>query len=592
MRAGAVIFGTIVSVILLLVAGVFYSLSGNRGSDEYLRSIDLIRQIQLVSSDWSAEITRVRANPFADFDTLAAFIPQMARLKQDLTDSAQRIPALPDRLSSDVQAYLSAIEAKEERIERFKTGDAVVRNSARYLPLAATNVLQQAQEANEPALREGVSGLTRDINLYLAAPTPAAEARLAAEIERLREDSVAYAPAIANTLANLLAHADVLVSRQGPTEELFQLATSNEIADLTDELARGLEFERSRTELTATRYRQGVLAVFGILVVFWILLALQQRSRGSGRAAAKAAATVSRPAPPVAASQARAEPGPVPSGATEDEPRSALPAALPAAGRSVEGWSTSARNREAALLRGFVVKCLADSMAAYAGDVADRMDFLRRTQRKIHEALETGNAGAMLTDGADLGEEIESIAAIAVSVHQEMNVIANLARRLEAVPVTPPDDVDRSMTDVNACVDDVIKASGAEDRATVVQNLGNIPEILASKTELRLMLAEVIENSLLAVQGLEERRGIVKVDTVQKDTEILITVIDNGTGIAPEMRLHIFKPFYTSREDAIGVGLTLAAHLVKKYDGVIKINSLPGQGTVARITLPAGVAGA
>ena len=148
------------------------------------------------------------------------------------------------------------------------------------------------------------------------------------------------------------------------------------------------------------------------------------------------------------------------------------------------------------------------------------------------------------------------------------------------------------MTDINACVDDVIRASGAESRATVVKNLGDIPEILASKTELRLLLAEVIENSLRAVQGLVERQGIVKVDTVFKDAEILITVIDNGTGIAPEMRLHIFKPFYTSREDAIGVGLTLAAHLVKKYGGIIKINSLHGQGTVARITLPAGVAGA
>ena len=417
MRAGAVIFGTIVSIVLLVVAGALYALSGNRSSEEYIRSIDLVRQIQLVSSNWSAEITRVKANPFADFDTLAAFIPRMARLKQDLTDAAQRIPDLPDRLTSDVQAYVSAVEAKEERIERFKTGYAVVRNSARYLPLAATNVLQQAQEANEPALREGITGLTRDINLYLTTPTPAAEARLAADIERLREDSVVYAPAIANTLANLLAHADVLVSRQGPTEELFQLATSNEIADLTDALGRSLEFERSRMELTAARYRQGVLAVFGVLVVFWILLAIQQRSRSGGRLASKAAAAAARPVPPVSASAPQAEPDPVPARVIRDEPQPALPSVLPAVGRSGHGPFASVRDREAALLRGFVVKCLADSMAAYASEVAERMDFLRRTQRKLHEALETGNAGAMLTDGANLGEEIESIAAVAVSVH-------------------------------------------------------------------------------------------------------------------------------------------------------------------------------
>ena len=39
----------------------------------------------------------------------------------------------------------------------------------------------------------------------------------------------------------------------------------------------------------------------------------------------------------------------------------------------------------------------------------------------------------------------------------------------------------------------------------------------------------------------------------------------------------------------MGLGLPLARHLARKYDGAIRINSLPGQGTVTRITLPAGL---
>ena len=94
---------------------------------------------------------------------------------------------------------------------------------------------------------------------------------------------------------------------------------------------------------------------------------------------------------------------------------------------------------------------------------------------------------------------------------------------------------------------------------------------------------------MLAVRELEERKGIVRIETARRDDDILITVIDNGNGIAAEKRMHIFKPFYTSRDGAMGIGLSLAGHLVKKYEGVIKINSLPGQGTMARITLPTGV---
>lgn len=148
------------------------------------------------------------------------------------------------------------------------------------------------------------------------------------------------------------------------------------------------------------------------------------------------------------------------------------------------------------------------------------------------------------------------------------------------------------MIDLNACVEDVIETAEAANRATIVKNLGDIPEIFASRTEFQMLLSELIENSVLAIEGLDERKGIIKIDTARKNDEILITVIDNGDGIAPDKRVNIFKPFYTSREGAMGIGLALAGHLVKKYEGVIKINSLPGQGTVARITLPAGISGA
>ena len=92
-----------------------------------------------------------------------------------------------------------------------------------------------------------------------------------------------------------------------------------------------------------------------------------------------------------------------------------------------------------------------------------------------------------------------------------------------------------------------------------------------------------------AVAGLDDRQGTIKIDTARKNDEILITIIDNGVGMTPDKRAKIFKPFYTSREGAMGLGLPLAGHLAGKYKGAIKVNSLPGQGTVTRITLPAAL---
>ena len=147
------------------------------------------------------------------------------------------------------------------------------------------------------------------------------------------------------------------------------------------------------------------------------------------------------------------------------------------------------------------------------------------------------------------------------------------------------------MVDVNACIDEVVSATRTEGAASVSKRLGDVPEIFASKTEIRLLLAQILENSVCAVGALEGRKGTIKIDTARRNEEILITIIDNGTGITPDRRKQIFKPFYTSRDGAMGLGLTLAGHLVKKYEGGIKVNSLPGQGTVTRITLPTGTPG-
>ena len=194
-----------------------------------------------------------------------------------------------------------------------------------------------------------------------------------------------------------------------------------------------------------------------------------------------------------------------------------------------------------------------------------------------------------LPDDTHLDEEVEAGLAVANHMRREINGIANLARRLASFSGLPNGDARRDMVDVNACIDEVVAATGAEDAAEVTRRLGDLPGIFASRTEIRLLLAQILENSVRAVEGLEGRKGSIKIDTARRNEEILITITDNGTGITPERREQIFRPFYTSRDGAMGLGLTLAGHLVKKYEGGIKINSLLGQGTVIQINLPTGI---
>ena len=583
MKSGALILGIIVSAALLAAAGFLYSMAGGGSAQPYRASLDLVRRIEQLSSSWSVEVARVKADPLADFDALAAFIPRMARLKESLSDTARGVTDLPDRLANDVQVYLNALAAKEERIERFKTGYAVVRNSRRFLPIAVANVARQGEEFGHVSLASSVPMLIQDVNLYLATPTAEGKERLSTDLAALREDSVTYPPPLANTLANLLAHAEVLLERHEPTETLFQEATSTEITDLANRLAGNLEFELSRRAGLATRYERGVLGVVGVLALFWIVLAVQQRAR-------RDAAT---PTPAEAPGDAAPE---APASADDHDSLRALARRdqFGDIGRELAAaafTSPAGMSAESAMLYRFRSERVGDNLAAVAERLATRMDYLRRTHQTIRAALRDSDLIVELPDGTDLDTEIDASVAIADHARREVNAIADLAARLASYPGLPNGDSDRDMVDINACIEEVVAGTRADAAATVSKRLGDVPEIFASRTEIRLLLAQIVDNSVRALEGLEERKGTIKIDTAWRSDEVQITVIDNGGGITPERRRQIFRPFYTSRDGAMGLGLTLAGHLVKKYEGGIKVNSLPGQGTVTRITLPTGIPG-
>ena len=572
MRTAALTLGIVVTLALLAAAGVLHTLAGNSGANAHRGAIEQVRAIQQLSSSWSVEIARVRADPLADFDSLAAFIPRMARLKETLADAARRIPALPDRLAADIQAYLAAIDAQEERIERFKTGYAVVRNSVRYLPLAAGAVARAADEAGEAALGRDIAVLVQNMNGYLSTPTDAAGERLAGTVEGLREASVGYAPALANALANLLAHTEVLLERQAPTEALFAEATSDGLAAHSGRLASSLGFERDRSDARATLYERAMLGVFAALALFWVGLAFQQRARGAGVVEAVPELAADAPREP------RLEPfEPLPALGLDDAPLGPLP-----------GSVRADLSAEAALRQGYLAEQVGVHLATVAGRIAARAGALGQTHRRVRSALGASDLLVELPEGADLDEEVEAGAALAAQMGREANAIADLSARLAALSGLPNGEAERDMVDVNACVEEVLGAMRAERGARIAKRLGDIPDVFASRTEIRLLLAQILDNALRAVEGLDSREPTIKVDTAERSGEVLVTVIDNGDGIAPERRGQVFRPFYTSRDGAMGLGLTLAGELARRYEGAIKVNSLAGRGTVARITLPTG----
>jgi len=113
-----------------------------------------------------------------------------------------------------------------------------------------------------------------------------------------------------------------------------------------------------------------------------------------------------------------------------------------------------------------------------------------------------------------------------------------------------------------------------------------LPDYYGNRAGLLDAFSAIIMNALDAV----DEQGQVAV-TVRYDADLdryQIRVVDDGSGIAPEVMPNIFDAFFTTKlrkED--GLGLAIAYRVIQAHQGLIQVNSEPGSGTEVRVTLPA-----
>ncbi len=583
MKSKPIIIGTLLSIALVATAAGLYWMAVQAKAGEHHLAISTVRRIQHLESQWSVEVARVRSDPFADFDSLTQFIPQMDRLKETLADAIQSTPGLPDRLVNTTNAYLSAMTAKEERIERFKTGYAVLRNSVRYLPLAATNVMQQMQTrgANSAFIRN-VATVTEEINTYLASPALPEKERLTRVLAELGSNIATRHPALVNTAMNFVAHGQVLLEKQAPTEETFQEATSDQISELGQTIIKRLESEIDRTEALAAWYERGIVGTGVVLWLMWLTIAFKIPK---GKDQTRRGSAASLPPNPLVQRQ--------PADSSLDGSIERLTADLIKTEQFSAGKADPTAATEFAAYQ-VGVDIAAAQLVALAERINSSTEML--TAMPDQPANSEGESAAMPDQPVDEGAEFaaedaldadrEAMAAVVANIHTQTNDIVELAERLPAM--APQRDEGYAQLELNDYIAEVANSLQARSRALIVKELNPIPTVLAAEPDVYLMFTNIMENAVWAVQERGQKRGIIRVETRQESDNVVVTITDNGVGIRPEHRKKIFSPFYTTRERALGMGLAVTQYLVEKYKGSIAMNSRPGRGTLIRLILPTG----
>jgi len=101
-------------------------------------------------------------------------------------------------------------------------------------------------------------------------------------------------------------------------------------------------------------------------------------------------------------------------------------------------------------------------------------------------------------------------------------------------------------------------------------------------------LSQVLMNLLLNAAQAMSQGGRITIAAKQLPGEkVEIRVEDTGTGIPPDVLPHIFEPFFTTkRGKGTGLGLSITQAYIRNHGGEIDVDSIPGQGTTVRVTMP------
>jgi two-component system sensor histidine kinase HydH len=103
-----------------------------------------------------------------------------------------------------------------------------------------------------------------------------------------------------------------------------------------------------------------------------------------------------------------------------------------------------------------------------------------------------------------------------------------------------------------------------------------------------LQIEQVLLNVILnAIQATPSGKRVMVREDVQAH-EVIVDVVDEGSGISPEDLPRVFDPFFTTKEKGTGLGLAIAHHIVVRHQGRLEVQQTSSSGTSFRIGLPVG----
>ena len=579
----------------LLLASILvflYIKSSTDQTSRYTESRDLIRQMQQLNAQWDSEVLKARIALTHNYDPLVTPLTQITRIWEELRqhESYHAPKDLPGWQAS-LDAGQAAIQDKARLVDQFKSHNAVLRNSLAFLP-TAENDIQAAFTRLDDEQRlplQSVATDTYDLLLssmefaQVASDDRAAEILLGLNLLAVNKERL---PADFHLPVEILSNHVALILREQPlVNTLLERIAAVPVAERLDELTTHLNQDQQAADLIDQKYHNYLLVFSTLLVALLLYLAIRLL---------RSFTVINRV-------------------------NRALHTANASLEQRVEKRTRQLRDAQSELLdsaRQAGMAEIATNVLHNVGNVLNSVnnsaDLVARKLR-TSKALGLGKAMQLINEHPDdlgtylredekgkllpgyLNQLVEAIAVEQQGLTDELAQLSKSVDHIKDIVSTQQSYAGVSSVleplQVSALMDDALRMnSGALNRhhVTVVKEYADVPQIMADKHRLLLIMVNLISNAKYAMSNLTDRpRQItLSIQTVE-DNILQISVKDEGEGIPAENMTRIFTHGFTTRKEGHGFGLHSCALAAIEMNGRLTAYSDgPGKGALFTLQIP------
>ena len=187
---------------------------------------------------------------------------------------------------------------------------------------------------------------------------------------------------------------------------------------------------------------------------------------------------------------------------------------------------------------------------------------------------------------SEVAEVREALTCIVEDTDRASDVVDRIGSLIKKAPAR------KEVVDLNAAILEVTALTHSEAVKTGVrvgtQLAGELPRIQGDRVQLQQVMLNLIVNAIQSMSGVEDGNRELHISTVSIEPEgVCVAVRDTGHGLRPESLPRLFEPFYTTKTDGMGMGLSICRSIVEAHGGRLWATRCEPRGALFEFTIPA-----